>query len=37
MGGMLRAIEAGYIQREIQRSAYAAQKQIEARSRSSWA
>jgi methylmalonyl-CoA mutase N-terminal domain/subunit len=29
LGGMLRAIEAGYIQREIQDSAYAYQKQVE--------
>jgi methylmalonyl-CoA mutase N-terminal domain/subunit len=29
LGGMLRAVEAGYIQREIQDSAYAYQKQVE--------
>ncbi len=29
MGGMLRAIESGYIQREIQESAYRCQRQIE--------
>ncbi|MBM3788829.1 MAG: methylmalonyl-CoA mutase [Acidobacteria bacterium] len=29
MGGMLRAIETGYVQREIQEAAYAAQKRIE--------
>ena len=29
MGGMLRAIEVGYVQREIQEAAYAQQKQLE--------
>ena len=29
MGGMIKAIESGYVQREIQRSAYAKQKAIE--------
>ncbi len=33
MGGTLRAIESGYIQREIQESAYAYQKQIERKQR----
>jgi methylmalonyl-CoA mutase N-terminal domain/subunit len=33
MGGVLRAIETGYIQREIQESAYRYQKEIEADSR----
>jgi methylmalonyl-CoA mutase N-terminal domain/subunit len=30
MGGMLRAIEAGYVQREIQQAAYEYQKAVEA-------
>ncbi len=33
MGGVLKAIERGYIQREIQASAYAYQKEIESRER----
>ncbi len=33
MGGMLRAIENGYVQREIQNAAYAVQKELEAGSR----
>lgn len=33
MGGILRAIETGYIQREIQESAYRYQQEIEAKSR----
>jgi methylmalonyl-CoA mutase N-terminal domain/subunit len=33
MGGILRAIERGYVQREIQESSYRYQKQIEARTR----
>jgi len=33
MGGTLKAIESGYIQREIQESAYAYQKQIETKKR----
>ena len=33
MGGMLKAIESGYVQREIQESAYVYQKQIERKER----
>jgi methylmalonyl-CoA mutase, N-terminal domain len=33
MGGMLRAIETGYVQREIQQAAYEYQKQVEAAER----
>ena len=33
MGGMLRAIEAGYVQREIQEAAYEYQRSVESRER----